>query len=106
MRRTLDVARGAPRARSDLDHRLQARALALALRPDVNTDLAAESLVAMAGATPAAPIAVRRALERLETANGVRPNDLTGRAVEALAIALGRVGDRRPRRAAGDAASS
>jgi hypothetical protein len=106
MPRALDDARGAPRARSDLDHRLQARALALALRPDVSADLAADSLVAMAGATPAAPIAVRRALERLETANGVRPNDLTGRAVEALAIALGRVGNRRPRLAAGDAASS
>lgn len=105
MPRALDDARGAPRARSDLDHRLQARALALALRPEVSADIAAESLVAMAGATPAAPIAVRRALERLETANGVRPSDLTGRAVEALAITLGRVGDRRPR-AAGDAACS
>lgn len=107
MRRAADVGSGAPRAHPDLDHRLQARALALALRPDVTADLAAESLVAMAGATPAAPIAVRRALERLETANGVRPNDLTSRAVEALAIALGRVGDRRRRiRAAGDTTSS
>lgn len=94
-----------PGAHPDLDHRLQARALALALRPDVTADLAAESLVAMAGATPAAPIAVRRALERLETANGVRPNDLTGRAVEALAIALGRVGDRRRRVRAADTTS-
>jgi hypothetical protein len=95
MRRAADVGSGALRAHADLDRRLQARALALALRPDVSADLAAESLVAMAGATPAAPIAVRRALERLQTANGVRPNDLTGRAVEALAITLGRVGGRR-----------
>ena len=79
------------RAHAELDHRLQARALALALRPDVDTDLAAESLVAMAGDTPAAPIAVRRALERLECAAAVRPSSLTGKAVEALTLALRQV---------------
>ncbi|HVM01315.1 MAG TPA: hypothetical protein VM263_01495 [Acidimicrobiales bacterium] len=98
MPRTVEGGAGAHhRARADLDHRLQARALVLALRPDVSADLAAESLVAMAGPTPAAPIAVRRALERLESAHGVRPNPLTGRAVEALALALGRVGAGRSR---------
>lgn len=100
MPRTVESgAAGTPRAHPDLGLRLQARALALALRPDVSAELAADSLVAMAGATPAAPIAVRRARDRLETANGVRPNALTGKAVEALNLAVDRLATRAPRRA-------
>ena len=84
------------RSQADLDHRLQARALALALRPDVTAERVADSLVVLAGATPAAPIAVRRARDRLESANGIRPNPLTGKAVEALSLALERVVTARP----------
>lgn len=49
----------------------------------------------MAGGTPAAPIAARRALARLESANIHRPSERTGRAIEALGIALARVQERR-----------
>lgn len=102
MPRTAEDRMGTPLRTHDLDHRLQARALALALRPDVSADLAADSLVVMAGATPAAPIAVRRARDRLESANGVCPNALTGKAVEALTLALERVDtEREPRRLPG-----
>lgn len=76
---------------SALDLRLQARALALALEPKLAADRAADALVAMAGATPAAPIAARRALVRLETAHSHRPDERTGRAIKALRIALARV---------------
>lgn len=99
MPRTVEAGMGMPlRAHADLDQRLQARALALALRPDVSAELAADSLVVMAGATPAAPIAVRRARDRLESANGLRPNPLTGKALEALNLALERMTTDRPPR--------
>lgn len=74
-----------------LDHRLRARAIVLALRPDISSDQAADELVAMAGPSPAAPIAVRRALSRLRFANSLRPNRLTAAAVEALDLADARL---------------
>lgn len=80
---------------SDLDLRLQVRALFLAREPKLSPAQAADALVAMAGATPAAPIAARRALERLETANSHRPTERTRRAIEALRLALARVQERR-----------
>lgn len=79
----------------DLDHRLQARALVLALEPRMTPGQVADALVAMAGATPAAPIAARRALARLRSANRLRPTARTERAIEALGLALARVQQRR-----------
>ncbi|HEX2701273.1 MAG TPA: hypothetical protein VHM89_13820 [Acidimicrobiales bacterium] len=83
---------------ADLDQRLQARALVLAIEPRFTARGAAEALVAMAGASPAAPIAARRALARLETANLHRPSERTERAIEALALALAAVQERLPPR--------
>lgn len=79
---------------TDLDHRLQARALVLALEPRLTAGQAADALVAMAGVTPAAPIATRRALARLETAASYHPSDRTRRAITALGLALARVQER------------
>lgn len=59
----------------------------LALQGEISADQAADELVAMAGPSPAAPIAVRRALSRLRFANSLRPNRLTTAAVEALGLA-------------------
>src|SRR5215213_7084112 len=72
----------------DLEHRLQARALRLALEARFTVPQAAEALVAMAGRTPAAPIAARRALVRLQTANSLRPSERTERAIASLGLAL------------------
>lgn len=83
--------RDASAPHSDLDQRLRARALVLALEPRLTAGQAADSLVAMAGLTPAAPIAARRALARLRSANSHRPSARTERAIEALVLALARV---------------
>lgn len=45
----------------------------------------------MAGPSPAAPIAVRRALSRLRIANSLHPNRLTAVALEALGLAHARL---------------
>lgn len=74
-----------------LDQRLQARALVLALEPTLTAGQAADSLEELAGPTPAAPIAAGRALRRLKAANSYRPTERTGRAIEALGLALARV---------------
>lgn len=79
----------------DLDQRLQARALVLALEPRLSAVQAADALVAMAGETPAAPIAARRALARLETAASYYPSERTRRAITALGLALTRVQQQR-----------
>lgn len=63
----------------------------LALQPEITVSEAADTLVATAGATPAAPIAVRRALTRLQSANDHRPSHRTAEAVEALRLALARL---------------
>lgn len=78
------------RSHRGLDQRLRARALVLALRSEVSVHDAAEDLIEMAGRTPAAPIALGRALRRLEAANALRPNNLTAAAVEALGVAHAR----------------
>lgn len=87
----MSYERNAGSAHSDLDQRLQARALVLALEPRLTPGQVADALVAMAGATPAAPIAARRALARLRSANRLRPSARTERAIEALGLALARV---------------
>lgn len=63
----------------------------LALQSEVTVSEAADTLVATAGVTPAAPIAVRRALTRLQTAYDHRPSHRTAAAVEALRLALARL---------------
>lgn len=80
--------------RSDLGLRLRARALVLTLEPTLTAAQVADALVDMAGVTPAAPIAARRALARLESANSLRPSARTERAIQALGIALARVQER------------
>jgi urease accessory protein UreF len=66
---------------------MRARAIMLALRAEVDVEQAVEELVAMAGPTPAAPVALNRALSRLRIANTLRPNRLTTAAIEALDLA-------------------
>lgn len=80
---------------SHLDLRLQARAMVLALQPRLAPTEVAEALVTMAGVTPAGPIAARRALLRLQTANSLRPSERTQRAIQALGLTLTRVQERR-----------
>lgn len=63
----------------------------LALQSKISVERAAEDLVAMAGRTSAGPIAVRRALSRLQTANSLRPNRITVTAVAALRLAQDRL---------------
>jgi hypothetical protein len=88
----------ADRGHPDLDQRLQARALVLALERRLTVPQAADALEAMAGATPAAPIAARRALARLVRANRIQPSDRTQRAIESLRLALTHVQERRTAR--------
>ena len=63
----------------------------MALDAEISADEAARHLVAMAGATAAAPIALARALTQLRSANALRPSRLTAAAVEALGLAHARL---------------
>lgn len=89
-------------ASDDLDVRFLARAMALALQPDLAPSRAAEALVAMAGSGPAAPEAAWRARSRLEAAYGHRPRARTERAIEALTIAIADLHARRAGTEAGE----
>lgn len=90
-RHNQEAIRAHPGLHPDLDRRLRARALVIALQGELSASEAADALVAMAGATPATPIAARRALARLENANSLRPSTLTAAAAEALRLAVGRL---------------
>jgi len=89
-RRSGDGAR--TMTRCGLDLRLQAKALVLALEPDLAPLDAAAALSAAAGTREVGAIATRRALRRILLVHANRPTERTARAVEALQLAAGRLG--------------
>lgn len=63
----------------------------LALQAEVSASEAADALVAMAGATPAGPIAAQRALRRLRADDSHLPSHVTAAAVQTLVLAAARL---------------
>lgn len=84
-------------AHVDLEVRVRARAVVLALRPDLAPADAAEELVALVADAAGAVVAVRRARARLEAAYAHHPRARTERAIAALGLAHLALVDRRTR---------
>lgn len=75
-----------PGVRHDLEERLRAKALVLALQADMSVRQAAIALETMAGTTSATPIAVRRAVAHLRASHSRRPTHMTAFALEAMRL--------------------